>query len=89
MGTSETKALEDVRDYAHRGRVRFTKHARERLEQRCGGLAGHVTNALRNATDCAKQAESDRWRVKGPDLDGDELEVVLVIEDGVIVVTLF
>jgi hypothetical protein len=35
------------------------------------------------------QRYNGRWRVEGEDLDGDELTVVVVIEDGVVVVTLY
>jgi hypothetical protein len=45
-----------------------------------------VRYALANAERCYA-VENDRWRVTGPDLDGDELSAIVVIEDGVIVVT--
>ncbi len=56
--------------------------------ERAGGGAGeaHVRYALANAERCYA-VENDRWRVTGPDLDGDELSAIVVIEDGVIVVT--
>lgn len=82
------EALRDVRGFAAAGRVRFTRHARERIEQRCDGRAGHVMHALANASTCA-EGERGTWRVTGPDLDDDELTCVVTLEDGVIVVTVF
>jgi hypothetical protein len=45
-------------------------------------------HALAKAIHC-KGAGSERWRVTGPDLDGDELVVVAVLDNGVAVVTVF
>ena len=49
---------------------------------------GDLRNALVNAGACTEQ-DDGTWRVKGDDLDGDELTVVVAIEDGLVVVTLF
>jgi hypothetical protein len=86
---TDDEALRDVRGFASANRVRFTRHARERAAQRAGGTVGelHVLHALKNATACV--SSETKWKVSGPDLDGDELEAVVVIESGVIVVTLF
>lgn len=44
----------------------------------------------RFAGEVARSAQpSGRWRVHGVDGDGDALEVIVVMEDGLIVVTLF
>ncbi len=53
-----------------------------------GVLQADLRHALVNARSCAVQ-RSDSWRVEGIDLDGDDLSVVVVIEDGLLVVTLF
>jgi hypothetical protein len=45
-------------------------------------------DALQNAAQCSGLPE-DRWKVSGPDASGDELTLVVVLEDGVIVVTVF
>lgn len=49
---------------------------------------GDLRNALVEARDCVAQREGS-WRVTGPDLDGDDLTAVVVIEDGLVVVTVF
>lgn len=49
---------------------------------------GDLRNALVEAQSCVARRD-DSWRVSGPDLDGDDLTVVLVIEDGLVVVTVF
>jgi hypothetical protein len=53
-----------------------------------GASVGHVLHALRNAAVC-ERGEGDRWKTTGPDLDGDDLTAVVVIEDGLVVVTVF
>lgn len=80
------EALRHVRSYAAANRVRFSRHARERMGER-GASAEHVMHALQSATTCSSSGE--RWKVTGPDLDGDALTVVVVLEDEVIVVTVF
>jgi hypothetical protein len=49
---------------------------------------GDLRHALVNASAASRSAD-ERWRVKGPDLDGEELSIVRVIEDGIIVATVF
>lgn len=46
-----------------------------------------VRNALVHARSCS--VEGKRWRVEGPDADGDSLQLVVVIDDGLVVVTVF
>jgi hypothetical protein len=54
-----------------------------------GASRADVRRALETATGC--EAEPDeRWKVTGGvDLDGDPLGAVVVLEDGVVVVTVF
>lgn len=47
-----------------------------------------VRCALANASGC-EAADDGRWRVRGHDLDGDDLTCVVAIEDAAIVVTIF
>ena len=69
-------------------RVVFSSHADERIALRVGhGGRAHVLSALCTARDC-ESAES-KWRVVGSDLDGDDLTVIVAIQDWVIVVTVF
>lgn len=57
------------------------------MRQRGAGRAD-VVHALSNASAC-ERAEEDKWRVTGEDLDGDELVAIVLLEDGVVVVTVF
>lgn len=81
-----TEALTAVRGYAAAGRFVLSGHARQRMSER-NVTFRDVRHALTNARSCS--AEGERWRVKGPDWDGDDLVLVCVLEDGVIVVTVF
>ncbi len=85
------EALALVRGYASANRVTFSGHARQRAALRAGGgsAVAHVLHALKNAAECRPATEADRWRATGPDLDGDELTAIVVIEDGLIIVTVF
>jgi len=67
--------------------VSFTRHARERMAAR-GAIAKDVLAALSGAGAC-EAADGGRWKVTGPDLDGDDLTAVVAIEDDVVVVTVF
>lgn len=48
-----------------------------------------IRHCLINAPACVWQPKDKTWRVEGEDLDGDELTVAVVIEDGVVVVTVY
>ena len=52
-----------------------------------GASRWDVRTALVSATEC--RAAAGRWKIRGHDRDGDELLVVVVLEDGVVVVTVF
>ncbi len=86
MRTPE-EALKEIRGYARAGRVVYTRHGYDRLEER-NVTEDDVRCALSNAADCAEQ-EDETWRVNGPDTESDELTVVVVIESGLLVVTVF
>lgn len=47
-----------------------------------------LRHALGAARSCTPQ-KTGSWRVDGADLDGDDLTMIVVIEDGLLVVTLF
>jgi hypothetical protein len=81
------EALRDIRGYAAAGRLRYTHHAKQRMLER-GMRRDHVRHALACAREC-RRAEGERWRVTGDDLDGDELTAIVVLAQGVLVVTLF
>lgn len=82
-----SEALADIRGYAGVGRIVLTFHAEQRMGER-GVTARDVRHALVNAGRCNGLPE-DRWKVYGADLSGEELVLVVVLEDGVIVVTVF
>lgn len=82
------EALRDIKGYASANRFSLTPHAILRARQR-GASRADVRSALMNATSCAVGQQRDRWEVVGTDLDGDDLKLVVVLEAGVLVVTLF
>lgn len=62
-------------------------HALPRMRQR-GVSFADVEHALLNATQCRVQ-ENGRWRLVSCDLDGDDLTLIAVVDDEVLVITLF
>jgi hypothetical protein len=88
MTTPADEALEAVRGYAAANRIRLTRHVFVRMEERCVTYAD-VREALMTATAC-RPGPKDRWRVTGGgDQDREPLALVVVLEDGVVVVTVF
>jgi hypothetical protein len=85
---TSAEALRHIRGYAAAGRVRFSRHAYQRMDER-GANQRDVISALANAVRCARASNPGCWKAVGPDLDGDELSVVVALEDGLLVVTLF
>jgi hypothetical protein len=82
-------ALNEIRRYAVQGRIRYSDHGMKRLHER-GASRWDVRNALCTATTCRPSEDGPgRWKVPGKDEDGDDLLVVVVIEAGVLVVSLF
>ena len=68
------------------GNYRITLHARKRMAER------NITDAdIRNSaiTGSVLIMKDGKLKVKGFDLDGEELIVICVIEDGIIIVTVF
>jgi len=85
---TESEALAEIRGLAGAGRVEFTDHALEEMEA-AGADFQDVMNALREATGCRYQSKNDRWKVRGPDGDGEDLTVVVFLESGILVVTVW
>jgi hypothetical protein len=83
---TSAEALEAVRRHASGGRIVITHHAYQRMRQR-NVLLRDVRAALTSAWTC--HADGAKWKVTGPDYDGDELTCVVVLEEGVLVVTVF
>ena len=83
---SPGEALETIRGYAVARRIRVTAHAYERMRRR--GVHYHdLRFALMTASVCL--ADGPKWKVTGADEDGDALTCVVVIEAGLVVVTVF
>lgn len=81
------EALEEIRRLAVARRVWFSPHARQRMDERFV-RPRDVYCALENASTC-RAGERGRWKVVGPDVDGDELTMAVVLEAGVVVITVF
>jgi len=85
---TEQAMLELVRSYtrANRWEVDLV-HGQQRMQQR-GVSFSDVEHALLNASQCQVQANG-RWKLQSWDLDGDDLTLIVVVEDGVVVITVF
>jgi hypothetical protein len=91
------EALKHIQDHAGAHRIVLTGHAAQRMQplqnNGRGGIAGiqyeDVRHALMNSHNCRPAAAEhpERWKVDGPDLDGDDLTLVVVVDEGVIVIT--
>ena len=81
-------ALVTIRTHAVAGRIAYTTHARQRMDQR-NVTRADVRRALSNAKGCRAGDSADKWIATGPDVDGDDLDVVLVIEAGLVIVTVY
>jgi hypothetical protein len=82
----QAEALDAIRGYARANRIVIARgHPGERAQERTRQY-GDIHAALSNAKS-AKLQENGRWRVRGQDLDGDDLTIVVIIENGLIVVT--
>jgi len=84
------EALRVVRGLARANRVRFTAHAaREAVE--CGATRDDVRCALADAKSirASGKGRTSDWTVMGPDTDGDDLDIAVVLEDEVLVITVY
>jgi hypothetical protein len=80
------EALQAIRALAVKGRVRVKPHAYQRMQQR-NVTFRDVSSALCRASTC--EVNNDKWRVTGPDGDGDSLTCIVAVEDDVVVITVF
>ncbi len=75
------KALQAIRSA---GQLFLTKHARDRMAQRNVSYKD-VQHALQNASHAELSDDDDgyeeKWVVRGADIDGDELYLVVIIEE--------
>jgi hypothetical protein len=75
-----------ARGYARAHRVRFSGHARRETRE-AGACEEDVVCVLANAHRCRAANVAGRWKLTGPDLEEEDLDVVVVFEDGVVVIT--
>src|SRR5688572_12583484 len=82
------EALDRVKGLTSANRWRIEpRHGIPRMRQR-GASFEDVRHGLISAVDCHFQ-DNGRWKLETEDLDGDEMFLVVVVEDDVLVVTLF
>lgn len=80
------EALAFIRARAVAGRLRYTRHATERMRQR-RVLPEDVRHALMDGQRCKAGEGPDKWEVHGADLEGELLKVVVLLVSDVLVVT--
>lgn len=84
---TETEALAEIRGLAGANRIVYSSHSEDRSGERTVTYR-NLWHALMNATRAKLQANG-RWKASGKDLDGDHLDVVLIIEGDLIIITVF
>jgi len=84
------EALRRIRGLGKANRFRLTAHAYQEAAA-CGATRAHIRCALANAKSVRPSGEgrASDWAVLGPDLDGDDLELALIIEDGLLIITVY
>lgn len=71
------------------GRFLFGGHALDRMEER-NVTRGDVRSALTSAILATFQPDSGRWRITGgTDRSGEALDIAVVLENGIVVITVF
>ena len=83
--------LDDIRGLAAARRLRLSDHMRNVTMPKRDISLDNVLCALMNASSCRPEGEpgDDKYVAVGPDLDGDRLQVVVVIEGDLFVITAF
>ncbi|MFO0591780.1 MAG: DUF4258 domain-containing protein [Polyangiaceae bacterium] len=84
---TKKEVLRDIRGLAAAGRVRVTSHGRLRMSQR-GVTYADLRYGLTNASDC-EAGEEGKWRVWTKDTSGDSLTIILFLQDGILIITVF
>jgi hypothetical protein len=87
---NEAEALREIRRVARTGLIILSPHAQRRMQTRNVRFSD-VRHALQNAT-TVKRSTPDHasdWTATGPDLSGDELTAALILQGGVLVVTVY
>ncbi|HEX5063214.1 MAG TPA: DUF4258 domain-containing protein [Kofleriaceae bacterium] len=81
--------LARIKELVAKGHVRYTFHARMRMDER-NASESDVCSALLSASAADYNAAKDNYRVSGgADQDGDPMTVVVSVEADVVVITIF
>ena len=83
-GVSPETAQKNIRACGTDGRLMITQTAEQRLRKK-GVTLRDVRQALSTAFECNLQANGN-WKVKGHDLDGDDLVLVVTLANRAVVV---
>lgn len=71
------------------GRFIFGHHALDRMKER-NATRGDVRSALASADLATFQPDNGRWKISGgTDRSGDALDLAIVFENGLVVITVF
>ena len=84
------EALRVIRGLARANRIRLTAHA-EREAAECRARPEDIRCALVHGKSirASGPGRASDWTVAGPDLDGDDLEIALIIRDGLLIITVY
>ena len=77
-----------IRTCLVKGRFRLSIHAGERSQQRIVTV-DDIIKCGKTATKIKFQPQKDTWRVTGRDLDGETLNVICVVYEMVLIVTVY
>lgn len=78
--------LQRILKALERGEYETTLHARQRMAQR---NVAHADIRSCGETGKAIKQESGKIKVSGVDVDGDDLSIICVEENGVLIITVF
>ena len=70
------------------GRYIYGDHALDQMSHR-NVTRGDVRSALGNASVATFQPDNGRWKVTGTDRSGDSLSLAVVLENWIVVITVF
>lgn len=89
-GERAAEILADAKRAAGLGQVRLTRHAEQRMDERCITV-GDVLSALKSARQARYQPDRGTWKLTGgKDIDGDDTDVVIEMPNpNVVVVSVF
>ena len=86
---NDETALHEAQRLARGGRVTYTRHAFDRMEER-GATPGDVIEAVLSATRARYQTDRENWKLTGgTDAVGDPLAVVVDFIGNLLVITIF